>query len=205
MDIINFNDVSVSSKRFTNNHQLFILFSNFANQIGSFSFHAIQEFVEKHTLIINPSGLISNLPNLNLCIITNDKSVFYSSLILKLMKRIFCIIADLIHNEYFFGEDFFVVLEVVNDHNGNFILRSSYIEGENFFPVWIHVQRSHDLICMFYLFIIIHNNLNHWLKLIRIEEIRVKLPINDVKIKSGPFHDFNSIDKESGFSFFQQI
>ena len=121
------------------------------------------------------------------------------------MKRILCIIADLIHNEHFFGEDFFVVLEVVNNHNGNFILRSSYVEREDFFPVWIHVQRSHDLIRMFYLFIIIHNNLNHWLKLIWIKEIRVKLSINDVKIKSGSFHDFNSIYKETGFSFFQQI
>ena len=121
------------------------------------------------------------------------------------MKRILCIIAYLIHNEHFFGEDFFVVLEVVNNHNRNFILRSSYVKREDFFPVWIHVQRPHNLICMFYLFIIIDNNLNHWLKTIWIEEIRVKLAINDVKIKSGPFHNFNSIYLKTRFSFFQHI
>ena len=205
MDVIYFDYVSVSSEWLTNNLQLFILFTNFVNQIGSFRFHAVQKFMEKHSLIVNPSGLVSNLSNLFIFIIANDKSVFYSSLVFKFVKWIFLIIAHLIHNEYFLSEDFLLVLEVINNHNRNFIFRSSYIEWKNFLPVWVHVQRSHDLICMFYLFIIIHYYLNHWFELIWRKEFRVELTINDVKIKSRTFHDFNTFYFITRWSFFQHL
>jgi len=205
MDIIDFDDVSVSTKRFTNNRQLFILFTNFTNQISSFSFHAFQEFAEKHSFIVDPSGLISNLSNHETFIITNDKSIFNSALVFEFMKWIFLIVSYFIHNEHFFSEDFLLILKVIYNHDRNFVLRSSYIERENFFPVWIHVQWFPNLICMFNLLVIVYNNLNHWLKWIWLEEIIIKFTINDVEIKSGAFHDFNSINVVSRLSFFQYV
>jgi hypothetical protein len=204
MDIIDLDDVPVSSKRLTNNLQLLILFTNFTNQISSFSFHAFQEFSEKHSFIINPCGLISNLSNHKTFIITNDECVFNSALVFEFVKWIFLVVSYFIHNEYFFSEDFLLVLKVIYNHDRDFVLRSSYIKRKNFFPIWIHIQWFPNLIRMFNLFIIIHNNLYHWLKRIRSKEIVIEFTINDVKIKSGSFHDFNSINVISRLSFFQQ-
>jgi len=72
MNIVNLENISVSSKRFSNYLKFPVLLSNFFNQIIFLFLHALQKLRKEKCLVVNPGSLISDLSNLHVVLVAND-------------------------------------------------------------------------------------------------------------------------------------
>lgn len=103
------------------------------------------------------------------------------------MQRVFLVVSDLLQSKSFLSKDFPLILEVVHDLDGYLILWLHDIEGENLFPHWGHAlfaldDRSGFLVLLHGAFV--HDDIDHGLKTIDIEELVVEFTVYYVEGQS---------------------
>ena len=105
------------------------------------------------------------------------------------MQRVILIISDLAYLEPFFRKNFLLVLVLVYYLDRNLICRPKDIKSKDLLPAWRHAIRPFNDFGVLDLVLpsahlLIDNDLDHWLKAIRIEKLVIKLSIHDIKSKS---------------------
>ena len=184
MNIVDFQDISISTKWLTNELHLFVLLFDLINEVRFFAFHIGKELVQETTLIVDPSGLIFDLTNGVVFHVRNEQNILNPSLRLELVKRIFWIVSNLSNEEPFLSKDLFLVLELVDDLDCHLICRSHNVEGENLFPHGVHVIWLSNDLGMLNLLHVVDHDLNHGLEAVSIKELVVKVTVNNIQSQS---------------------
>jgi hypothetical protein len=184
VNIVNFQNVSITSKWLTNELHLFVLLLDLIYEVRFFAFHIGKELIQETTLVVDPGGLILDLTYGVVFHVGNEQNILNSSLGLELVKRIFWVVSNLANEEPFFSKDLFLVLELIDNLDGHLISRSHYVEGENFFPNGVHVIRLSNDLGMLNLLHIVDHDLYHRLKAVSIKELVIKVTVNYVQCQS---------------------
>ena len=103
MNIINFEDVDVTSEWFCNKLKLSVLVLDLIDQFLSFDFHFILNPSQEFSFVVNPAYLISNLTNGVLLVIRYKENVINPLLSSQLMKRIIKFFTNFVENKSFLG------------------------------------------------------------------------------------------------------
>ena len=128
-------------------------------------------------------------------LVADKKDVFDSLLGFELVQRVVLVTADLADLEPLFCEHFLLVFEVVNYLNCYLVRRLDDVESQDFFPLGHHALRLSHLPRVFNLVVVrlacvsvAHNDLDHGFEGLRVEELVVKLALNDVESERGALH-----------------
>ena len=184
MDIVELDDVPVSAEGLTNKLHLFILLLDLINQISPLTLHSFEKLIEEFPLVVDPSGLVFYVANVVSIEVLDQKDIFYSSLSFELMHRIVWIIAYFTNEKSLFSQYFLLASELVDDLDSNLVLRLDNIKREYLLPLRIHIIWLSNNFGMLNLFHIIDNDLYHWLELISIKKLIIKLSIYNIQCQS---------------------
>lgn len=120
------------------------------------------------------------------------------------MQRIIFILANLTNSKSFLCKNFFLIVKHIDNLNSYFISRPCDIKRQDLFPNWSHIQRWTDYLCVFYLVLFVHQNLDHWLKLVLVEKLVIKFSFNYIQSERTTFHNWSTVNRIAGRFFLKR-